>query len=561
MAGIGRSISVGLHDHNKIFVFLCPSSYGVAKTSKIVFLESSLFDGKSQLTGSPIIATIEDLENGKWFIEARYWVNEKKIIQGVETHLKVSSEKMTWIDGIGIGCNKNGQLIKGSIAHIKGSEDEDEEEKDYKLPDDEKSGPEHSKDIFEVDTSFRRGNTADASIAKASIELSEVDIDLLPIYEGCFEVHWDPKGKILVSQDFWNCPSGYFANYIQAEAITILNKRSENSSIIKIEGYWKNENNDWVPVDIVSLGTSDGNKLKWRNETNLNFTKTETQTVALAVQIKLKGEIAQDTKRIHKKLPQPLNIKFHIIDQDQKMTSHIIQVANPPKLYHTKESVEKSERIKNGNWCCCDDTEHETRNYAIIYRKLDKISLRLYFNSMSNTWDFIMDDFKSIGFKATQENVKEYEMSNMCKRNDTLKHYVNVYFLIDFEREMPYAFKIVMKSSTSSITHYCLIPSIPKPKKGLSPLSIGISPSCPTLGDELEVTFNVQGHEPSTTDWIGIYTDEVNYITYQTNSYQKKYGIAFFELDGKFTKNTKYTCKYFSSQKKLICTSSEFTIE
>jgi len=184
---------------------------------------------------------------------------------------------------------------------------------------------------------------------------------------------------------------------------------------------------------------------------------------------------------------------------------------------------------------------------------------------MTYSLDFTISDLKSIGFKASQNKIKEQELTGLTKVNVDMKHSFTAFMLIDLDRDFPYAIKVVMKTATSSLTHYSLFPTISRPKKDLKTFSFSTSPSCPRIGDEFEVSFNVTGHEATKSDWVGIFKEEGSYVTYAYNADQAKNGIFFFEIDkNQYIPNTKYVLKYMTQDKggdKTIMASEPFTFE
>jgi len=140
-----------------------------------------------------------------------------------------------------------------------------------------------------------------------------------------------------------------------------------------------------------------------------------------------------------------------------------LKKANKPIQHETKESFCNYNKLKSENvsFVYCDDTTEEARIFAASYISNNKVFLKY---SSGNYWELAESGIASIAFNAMEKSQKEYLLNDYCI-SDSDGHSWKAYAVIDSEKSKFYAFKIELKTNTSSVTEYIHLPKLIKPKK------------------------------------------------------------------------------------------------
>jgi hypothetical protein len=431
---VDKWIRVGKHKNGKVFITLGTGNY----TKQLYLLSVQDLEG---VNAERVIAHLTDLENPDvWKIEAK--LVPAKGLPSIVVSVKVSSEKQTWSDQLELELVKKstGQVVTpGTVTHVSGSEVEEDEVNldDAPVPEPKRTGP-------QLEIIPRPTLTAHQPEGASTIEI------LIPE---------DKIDSLVTVNQSMSARDGVFKSFFTINPVTFVNKESNPASIVNIDIQYKDHDGEWKNAADVRLGVAYqsryGVEFSWfENGTHLNFIEHFTQTVALQCSVTAQGSPGSDNyrrARTPKSLPQPIQFKIRIQDDDNKQKTVIVEQANRPLDVSTKESQEKSWSKSIHAFVYCDDCEDDDRIYTAIYKDSDDIVLRF-----SHGTYYTLDSkyFKGLEFKAQETNVTEMELENFEYKTSTNEFKTTALFY----KNKIYAFKIYLKSRTSETEEVVRLP-------------------------------------------------------------------------------------------------------
>jgi hypothetical protein len=523
--------TVGRNRQNKIYVKFCLNNY---ITGPLNIIEPSKFNGQTKCTDT-IIATVEDTKDGKWFIEARYWLTETSIIQGIELHVKSASEKSEWVDAIPISLGKNDVLVKGNMVHIKGSENamEEEEEIEYTLP---------------------------PTVTTGEVDLVQEEIQLTrhsPEGDCPIKMSWKKDGGCYVNH---SSGSSKFTAYLSIGGVQLLNDSDKATAIVDVEAVYKNAAEEWIEVGGTQVGKqrpSTWPEFDWKKEIGFTMDAMQTDLVAFCVAIPCVGTSGNDNfqrSRLPQMLPRVLEVKVIIRDSTGRTSSVIFEHANKPVVLPTLEKYckENTIPIEDCKYVYCDDCDATTRSWAAISIKKNVVRVQY---SAGRYWEYKQFDLNAIAFKAKEKPAPEYLLDGMT--HDGFRCYA----CVDLQREKLYAFKLVITTSTGSKTEYVKLPNFVRPTPGLKPNAISV-PEKVKLGRLVQVS--VRLNPPGGSEWIGVFpVDSEGHSGYLTYVYigEETNGVVFIDPSSSFKAGAVCVCRYVNKANEVVCQSNEFTFE
>jgi hypothetical protein len=528
-------------------------------TKELTILEPHYFTGLYVLNESNVISSMQDEEQGRWYMEVRFHTTEKKIVAGIEVHIKATSDVSECIDHLKITTSKTGQLLFGDVVHVKTiAESDDEEETEYEMPKPISNGPDNENEEYSENLSSRsvRERKIDDIASPAIISKSK------DVFErSTLDIKWNPEKNVEINQDSY-AKNGVFNSYFTIKNVELENTLGSEYKVIKTECFWKNRNGEWIFSDF-RLGKTENNQIIWQDKgTAFSIDKLQKHKLCVLLTIPTIGEPGYDfpsRRRIPAAFPKPLNVKFTFTNESFSLIDHLCVIKNEPLTWPTKESVEK-EILTKCHFVYCDNTKDESRDYIAVYTKENLINVKF---SGGSTWFLSPTEIKSIGFNALESNQNEYYMKHWTK-SDNRNNESKTFALVDKNGKV-YGFKFEMKSSTSSKTEWVKLPKLVKPKKNLLPYSVVVEETEYHLNDEVFVHWNVSNHLISNKDYLAIYSDDEmdvkSYVKYSFNSYSNKNGVLTFPVDGHYLKiGGKYHAKYVSKDNVVLATSSSFSV-
>lgn len=158
-------------------------------------------------------------------------------------------------------------------------------------------------------------------------------------------------------------------------------------------------------------------------------------------------------------MPNPIKLQYTFEEVNGTKSEIVVQSSNPPYDFPNQEQIKSNlggEPLEF--WGICDDTELEIRLFCAAAVDPEKTHLRVC-NGENNTNKYIYrSDLKEYAWNAAQQNVTEIEISEL--KFDKSGMVSKVYAVIDKPTGRCFCLKFDMKTTTSSLVDYCMIPRL-----------------------------------------------------------------------------------------------------
>jgi len=460
-------IEIGKHKHNKLYLRFGFWGNRADKTTRLELFDISDLEsfGKG---GKPLIAreTVKNSKGVDRFSEASFVV-EKGVVKGIELAMKMSSDLRPQIERVKFIVD-NGSL---EPANVKSGDDDESNTAEVV----QKAEKEKPKKQYSVPGAKREGKTLDQVMTVINKELvddkkKDRDQKKDAVGQGTSVIELKQKETSQADQCWYNDNSKSFTQYMYSN-ITFLNKTEKKVIITNAKAEYLTATGEWKACDGISLGTRSGWwHYSWGRYDPKGFTVEASATVDIAVRAEMEvKEINHDKNRwIHHSLPNPLQIKFSIEDADGGKSFIVTQYENDPLVVETFESkkkkvAEEGESKKLLMFTYADDVPAEVRISAHLVSDSSQQRPSLIFGYQSGGTNggktfYIPDEMRRLVWEATKAGKEEYLVKDAGCENEKHKCSVTLTALIDLKEQWAYAFKVEIKSATSSTTEYFLIP-------------------------------------------------------------------------------------------------------
>lgn len=422
-------IAAGLHEYNKLFVKF-GKNWPSGSSAKLIGLE--LFDPDSLLhfakDGKVLIGSKEGKTEGgaTWKLEA-YFNVVKGVAKDIELSVKAGSDAKPIITKVEL---KIGKKIEKGVETVVQDDKDRYNPSDYKLPAASKTG------TSITETNSTKKTTTDAkSTGHPNIQITQcnpMEIDQTWEYDGVFN-------------------NLFYINF------NILNKSDKTIAITDVIGEIYKDNK-WTSEGVTcKTGERYGfMDYRWTNENKNYFTMSEKQQfeTAVLVSIPIKAPQFDRLRRAHKSLPQPLKIRYTFIDSEGKKAEVLVEQYNDPLKLVTKQSREERDSKKYDFWMQCDDANMEIRIFQTV--NINKEDKRIEFSQgPSNSKYFYVADIKQTAYQAVKEKKTEIEIPDKWTEKDCS---ATAYGVVDLKNQRMYAIKFELKTTTSTVIDYFLLP-------------------------------------------------------------------------------------------------------
>jgi len=255
---------------------------------------------------------------------------------------------------------------------------------------------------------------------------------------------------------------GKFPNYVTA-SFEMLN-RGESVLVIN---KWKAEyqrGKEWIECDILRRGRrTDRWRYDWEKDPTSSITinpkHPEMMSFSGGIQIKAKqGD--SPPRRVHQSLPNPLFVRFTLIEVNGGSVQITVKHENEPIRYETQASaMKKRNGISDGEtrvdigYLQCDDLELETRLWIDCFRT-DGSSYGRHYNIASHyTKTYVYEkNLNKLAYEAATEGKTEVPISEFTKFEDGLG--MSTHMLIDKKLKRGYAFRFTLATNTGKTVRY-----------------------------------------------------------------------------------------------------------
>jgi len=239
--------------------------------------------------------------------------------------------------------------------------------------------------------------------------------------------------------------------------------RAQNTShhgepvyLVKIESEHKNKEGLWV----ANARTLIGSKLQYYNYRwnqapyNIAFSMKSSELLALRAGITIDRPLLGNKRRVHNSLPYPLELRFTLTDNNGKSTKLSVLCYHDNKI--TDLPTREIKQKENGEfdwWLQCDDTE-------LLYRMWTagkyNVSAHRYAVSIANqVWNINQDKLDEAVWKAIQSKASEVLLES-AKENGG---FTECFAVVDLEKSHAYALHVKLKTTTSQVDTWKLLPS------------------------------------------------------------------------------------------------------
>lgn len=96
---------------------------------------------------------------------------------------------------------------------------------------------------------------------------------------------------------------------------------------------------------------------------------------------------------------------------------------------------------------------------------MEEKRVELHSNDNNKSKYLDVDELKKIAFLATRANQEEWPLNEVEWKHSLVPVTVQVFALVDLKNQRTYALKFALKTTTSSVTEYLLIPKFPLENK------------------------------------------------------------------------------------------------
>jgi len=185
--------------------------------------------------------------------------------------------------------------------------------------------------------------------------------------------------------------------------------------------------------------------------------------VAVRTDLPAKGRVFSTLYRAHQSFPQPLKLKITFELNNGEQAIIFEEQVNEPLPLATKESriAEYAHSQKVLHWASCDDTEKLYRLFVAVHTSNDDPNQLFVYIPIISSWsiDVRPEMFAEIAYLATKAKKAEWEMNEKWKY-DAQGFSVTSTALVDVSKQVMYAIRFVLKTTTSSVTTCFAIPKL-----------------------------------------------------------------------------------------------------
>lgn len=258
------------------------------------------------------------------------------------------------------------------------------------------------------------------------------------------------QGDLEVSSSFYS-RDGWFHQYLSGRLI-LMNPSSSPVLVSRIWAEYESSDGKWCESAPASSNTDD--------LIGVRVDAFQAHKCSVTCGIKVLGEPGGDNaarSRIHRSLPQPLKVRFHVDFADGGKLSIIGEKVNPKVELPTKEQMEKDHNVRILHWAVCDDVFSETRHFVYVYHDGDANSLVIR-NSVNSSYVYSFSPLKlrRLGYRAGLAGETERRVDEMA--HETPKASFACHALISPEGKV-YAFKFTLGTiSGESVTYHPISP-------------------------------------------------------------------------------------------------------
>lgn len=361
---------------------------------------------------------LQQSDNNDVNLVSVYFNVENNRVVSVDLNLKTTSDMRPAIDRVFI----NEDLTQGEIVHVQRALDFPESFPE-KIPNTERTGV----DLQEPSVSGRDyASDPVRSEGQSAFELKQT-------------------GDAFLSIDSYRKRQQVSIEYL------ITNNSNVDVSIIGIKAEYL-VGDSWASAPVFS-GHKDSPyyySTRGAHDAVLRYGPRDATKIALTAFIPLENisQLLIDGRYLHGSLPEPLQVRFTLTDQDEKKT--VIKASVESKLYDFKKEEQiKKDKPDLKKFFYCDDLETKERLYSFMttyngdYIMNTPYSSSSFYISPSNLREFV--------YEAIKNKAPEYLLDRSWESGSYSAQY---YILTNIEKGYAYGLKVVLKTSTNTTIDY-----------------------------------------------------------------------------------------------------------
>jgi len=236
--------------------------------------------------------------------------------------------------------------------------------------------------------------------------------------------------------------------------VRLTNSSDKPVTIIDITSSYVNQGETVDATAALGDGNWYTNYSTWRRPYACVVEPESVETLTLIGQIKISGFPQIDkARRVHSSLPHPLVLTFKLKDSLEHTRSFTVTIVSPPLNPVTRATKEKDNSVKYDWWMQCDDTNAMERLWIAMIKKDDHLEIS---RSGGNGKYLYRNDILKGVYKAIKDKKTEVEIEDFKEDKDAIQ--VRAYVVVDLEANCGYAIRFSMKTSTSSLDTYRVLP-------------------------------------------------------------------------------------------------------
>ncbi|EGC35354.1 hypothetical protein DICPUDRAFT_78921 [Dictyostelium purpureum] len=434
-------VNIGLNTLNKLFV-------SIGLYNKLYRLE--LFDSSDlrafHKDGDHVVTHWED---GKGNVAKVFFVVEGGVVKTVRAEISTESAPIPQIQSINILVSGN-KIEAGEIKTIQNAYAPYTEDSTV-TPQDEvrtgKSYQDYDIDYYVTDG----GNGTDASnhavvTGPSNIRFEQTDITRAEMSQ------YSNNGV------FWN---SFYTDF------QITNNDPDRITLSKISAEYQDIAGEWKPMSAL-FGTKRSNSnydYNWRTDSSniiIPLDPRDTIKLSFNTRVEIKGDNSERRYRSHHSLPNVLNIKVHVTDDKQKVTTIPLLYKNKtedpvfPILKTRQARVDKPIVF----FQTVDNLKTTNRGWVQLTKSTnDNKNILVYSSNFSSSQHYISEvSLHEAVYQASKNKESKYKISHYSASNSDFS--VEVFAHIDFEKKRvtSLVFELFDSTKTNSSVKYFPIP-------------------------------------------------------------------------------------------------------
>ncbi|RUP51707.1 hypothetical protein BC936DRAFT_146397 [Jimgerdemannia flammicorona] len=270
-------------------------------------------------------------------------------------------------------------------------------------------------------------------------------------------------GKPFVEQ-YWSGYRGAFQR-VNVE-FRVTNTSEETASVVNIVAEYLDHDGNWAPATVRSgqKASEYWYDIKCAHDTFLPFEPKATSKLSLQFETDIDPtkykSLDNRIRRIHTSLPDPLHVRFTLIDQHNRTSIITIQAVNGPPNVPTRASYESEFNCSLHHWIQCDDMVSDERLFIPIKHVEEggERVLEIGLKPMSTTYRVDQNRLRRWAWEAVQKGVEEVWLEDVDWSAEDNNFGLKMACLVALEDQVIYGLKVMMWTQTGKVEECFEVP-------------------------------------------------------------------------------------------------------